>query len=63
MKTENGKFYNVYGKQVSDKLEIVEINWRGYKYFQKYSDAQIEALSELLPLLMKANNIPKHGNF
>jgi hypothetical protein len=61
VKTENGKFYNAYGKPVSDKLEIVEVDWRGYKYFQKYGDAQIEALGELLPIMCKANNIQSYG--
>ncbi len=60
-KTDNGRFYNAYGRTVSDKLEIVEISWRGYKYFQKYGDAQIEALEELLPIMCKANNIQSYG--
>ncbi len=56
-----GKFYNAYGNVVSDKLEVEQCNWRGFNFFQKYSDAQIQTLSELLPLLMKANNIPNYG--
>lgn len=58
---KDGVFYNAYNKQISDKLKVVEYNWRGYKYFQKYSDKQIEVLSELLPILMKTYNITNNG--
>lgn len=54
-------FYNAYGKPISNKLEVVECNWRGFKYFQKYSKEQIETLSELLPILMKEYNITSFG--
>ena len=58
---------NAYGKPISKDLEVVKCDWRGYKYFQRYSFAQIQALAELLPILMKANNIQnfglKDGNF
>lgn len=58
---KDGKFFNAYGRQISSNLKVVECNWRGYQYFQKYSDAQIQTLRELLPELMKANNIPNNG--
>ncbi len=58
---KNGRYYNAYGREVSKDLEVVECNFRGYKFFQKYSDAQIQTLRELLPELMKANNIPNNG--
>lgn len=32
--------------------EIVEIDFRGFKAYQKYTDVQIKALSELLPYLV-----------
>lgn len=60
-KDKNGKFLNAYGKPISDKLEVVECDWRGYKYFQKYSKGQIDVLSELLPILMKEYSIPSYG--
>ena len=58
---KNGKYLTVYGTEVSKDLEVIECNWRGYKYFQKYSDAQIECLEELLPILMTANKIQNYG--
>ena len=60
-KGKDGLYYNAYGKPISNKLEVVECDWRGYKYFQKYSQAQIDTLAELLPLLMEANKIPSYG--
>lgn len=66
-KGKDGLFYNAYGKPISNKLEVVECNWRGYKYFQKYSSEQINVLGELLPILMETYKIPnvgiKDGNF
>jgi N-acetyl-anhydromuramyl-L-alanine amidase AmpD len=60
-------FLNAYGKPISPKLEVIEVDWRGYHYFQKYSDEQLAALEELLPVLMRANKIEnfgiKDGNF
>lgn len=62
-KDKNGNYLNAYGKPISNKLGVVELDkpWRGFKYFQKYSDAQIKTLKELLPALMEANNIPNIG--
>lgn len=60
-KGKDGLYYNAYGKPISNKLEVIQCDWRGYKYFQKYSQAQIDTLAELLPLLMKANKIPSYG--
>lgn len=54
-------FYNAYNKPIDKKLEIEEVDWRGYKYFQKYSDAQLKTLSELLPILMKEYSIDNYG--
>ncbi|NLO70229.1 MAG: N-acetylmuramoyl-L-alanine amidase [Porphyromonadaceae bacterium] len=61
------KYINAYGKEISEKLEVVKMKWRGYEYFQAYSDVQIAVLGELLQLLMRKHNIPnvglKDGNF
>lgn len=59
-KTTKG-FVNAYGKLINPTLEVIEYNWRGYKYYQKYSDAQIQALKELLTELMKRYSIPSYG--
>ena len=62
-----GVFLNAYGKPINPKLEVVEIDWRGFHHFQKYSDEQLATLEELLPVLMRANKIEnfgiKDGNF
>lgn len=54
-------FYNAYGKPIPNKLDVIECNWRGFKYFQKYSKEQIETLSELLPILMKEYSVASFG--
>ena len=63
----NGRCRNVYNRPIDKDLEVEEVDFRGYKYFQKYSKAQIETLSLLLPKLMGEFNIEnkgiKDGNF
>lgn len=59
--TIKGVLYNVYGRPIDKRLEVIEISWRGFHYFQKYSDEQLATLEELLPLQMKANGIPSYG--
>lgn len=61
IKDAKGNYLNGYGKPISSKLEVVECDWRGYKHFQKYTEAQIQTLKELLPALMEANGIPSYG--
>ena len=39
------------------KSDVTESNWRGYKYWANYTDAQYLALSELLKNLSIAHNI------
>jgi N-acetyl-anhydromuramyl-L-alanine amidase AmpD len=60
-KGNDGKLLNAYGRPISSKLETIEVNWRGYKYFQKYSQAQLDALAELLPILMETYGISSNG--
>ena len=58
---KGGKLLNAYGKPINPKLPVVKCDWRGFTHFQAYTDAQIQTLSELLPILMKANKIQKYG--
>ena len=58
---KEGLYYNCYGTPISKDLEVVECHWRGYKYYQKYSDAQINTLKELLPIFVKRYNISTYG--
>lgn len=58
---KKGKLFNVYGNPIDAKLQIIQCDWRGYKRFQAYTDAQIGTLAELLPILMKEYEIPNYG--
>ncbi len=51
------KFYNAYAGEVKAK-DVIEMDYRGYKYFDKYSDAQINTLKELLIYWGKTYDIP-----
>lgn len=44
-----------------DKTDVIEYpnGWRGYRYFLKYTDAQIESLKYLLLYLTDIYNIPR----
>ena len=46
IKDKKGNYINAYGNPISSKLEVIELDkpWRGYKFYQKYSDAQIKTL-------------------
>lgn len=59
--TTKGVFYNAYGSPIDSKLEVVNIPWRGFEYFQKYSDAQVESLGTLLQDIMRRYSIPSYG--
>jgi len=56
---KNGKFYNYVGGIVPDS-EVYHLNqpYKGYKYFHNYTDAQIEAVKDLLLLWKQRYNIP-----
>ena len=46
---KSGKFYNYVNKVVdSDDVVTLNIPFRGYKYFHKYTDAQIVSVEKLL---------------
>ena len=66
-KKNNNKYHSIYNTPIDKDLEVDEVEFRGYKHFQKYSKAQIETLGLLLPKLMKEFNIKnegiKDGNF
>lgn len=57
----NNKYHSIYNTPIDKDLEIDEVDFRGYKYFQKYSKAQIETLGLLLPKLMDEFNIESKG--
>jgi len=57
LKEKNGKFMTWYGEEVHpSQVEELVKPFRGYKYFHKYSDAQLKSLEALLFLISD-----KHG--
>ena len=56
---QNGKFYNYVNREVPAN-EVCELATphRGYKYYHNITDAQIEAVRELLVLWKQKYNIP-----
>jgi N-acetyl-anhydromuramyl-L-alanine amidase AmpD len=56
---KDGKFYNYVNKIVPED-QVIELDkeFKGYKYFHNYSDAQIESVRELLVLWKGRYNIP-----
>jgi len=56
---KNGKFYNYINKIVpADEVCELETPHRGYKYYHNYTDAQIEAVKDLLILWKDRYQIP-----
>jgi N-acetyl-anhydromuramyl-L-alanine amidase AmpD len=57
---KNGYFYNYVGGKV-DYTQVTELptKYKGYIYWQKYTDAQIESTRQLLVYLCNQYNIPK----
>lgn len=51
-KYKKGDFIS-YTKTKVPALEVVQADWRGQKFFHKYTDAQIQALKSLLVYLME----------
>lgn len=55
---KNGKWFTYTNREMLPPSEVIEIDFRGFKAYQKYSDAQIKALAELLPYLVDRFKIP-----
>lgn len=58
IKTISGKFYAAYGNVVNVDVQEYPNNFRGYKYFEKYNEAQIKTVGELLLLWHIKYGIP-----
>lgn len=67
LKEKNGKFYawpNNYTTEVSkDKVYELDEEFRGFKYYYSYSDAQMENLEKLLCFLIEKYNIKVQESF
>ena len=60
---KGNRYYSVFRKEVP-KAEVIDygISYRGSRYFQKYTDAQLDALMVLLSYLCDRYQIPKSYN-
>jgi len=64
-KTQKDEFYNAYGNIVKiPENTLIEFpqGFRGYKYFQKYTESQLDTVGELLLLWNKTYGIPLDYN-
>jgi len=60
LKKKGDKYYNYAGGVVNPSyVTELETPYKGYKYWYKYSDAQIESLRQLVVYLCETYNIPK----
>lgn len=60
LKKLNGRYYSAFGTEVSkDQVKEYAIPFRGYRYYQKYNDAQLKSLKQLLMDLTSRFNIPR----
>lgn len=51
---KDGNFYNSINKQVNkEDVAELETEFRGYKYWEKYTDSQLESLYKLITFLQK----------
>jgi N-acetyl-anhydromuramyl-L-alanine amidase AmpD len=48
VKTQFGKYYTYYGNPVAVPLQYYSDGFRGYNYYEKYSESQIRTLGELI---------------
>jgi hypothetical protein len=49
LESRNGKFYNYVDREVAaDQVTELPLAYKGYRYFHKYSDAQIQSVKDLL---------------
>lgn len=60
VKYEDGTFKTVVNNKVIPAEEVSDLgsDWRGYKYFEKYSEKQLEATKNLILTLAYYYNIP-----
>jgi hypothetical protein len=58
----NGKYKTYYGNEVYVPVQYYPNGFRGYNYYEKYSDAQIKTLGELLLYWKMRYSIPLKYN-
>lgn len=59
IKSKDGKFYNYVNRVIPDN-QVVDLGfkYRGYQYWQKYTDKQLESLELLIEDISKRHGIP-----
>jgi len=57
LQEKNGKYYSYTGQEIPAN-EVCVVNYRGYKAYHKYTDAQLNSLRELLQHLSQKFDIP-----
>lgn len=63
LKKKGDKFYSWANVEVpADKVQVYEKGYRGAKYFEKYTDAEVEAVRNLLLWLNRTYQIPVQYN-
>jgi len=62
VKTISGKYYTYYGSSVAVPLQEYPNGFRGYNYYEKYSDQQIRTVGELILYWHVKYNIPLDYN-
>lgn len=60
--TSSQKFYTVYGNSVDVPIQYYPDGYRGFNYFEKYTDAQIQTVGELLLYWRNRYKIPLNYN-
>jgi hypothetical protein len=60
--TIQGKFYAAYGNIVDCEIQEYSENFRGYKYYEKYNEAQLITVCELIKLWHIKYGIPVDYN-
>ena len=53
---KDGRYYNYVNKPINEQ-DIVELDFRGYKYWEKYTDSQLESTRKLILHLEKKWNM------
>lgn len=56
--TDPNKYYTYYGNAVDVPMQYYPDGFRGYQYYEKYTDAQIQTVGELLLLWRNKYDIP-----
>lgn len=61
---KNGKYYNYVDREVpANQVTTLETTYKGFKYFHRYSDAQIQSVKDLLVYWKDVYNIDLTYNY